>query len=158
MLRNYSVLLLSLLLSGTAISGEMIRLECPGCGTVSGDILSGTGKWMNQVRAVYWDPAESRFVGVAQSAGDLFEEERGVELEFSFYMGGGEQWELWEEYLVFFNGITMPDTLHFPEALISFSFDLPDCPVEGFFLRMIEPYMCPVCGGELQLDFTGYWD
>lgn len=155
---NRTVPILLLALAGIAMSGEMIRLECPGCGITSGDMLTGVGKWMNQARSVYWDPAENRFIDMVFSVGELFEEDRGIELETGFYMGGGDQWELWEEYLVYFDGITWPDTIRFPEDLTSFEPNLPDFSTEAFFVRIAEPYLCPLCAMEMQVHRTGVWD
>lgn len=150
--------ILLLVLAGSAASGEMIRLECPGCGITSGDMLTGVGKWMNQARSVYWDPEENRFVDMVLFAGKAFEEEQGIEQEDAFYMGGGDQWELWEEYLLFFDAIIWPDTIRFPEDLSHFEPNLPEFSTEAFFVRVAEPNLCPLCDMEMLVHRVGAWD
>lgn len=152
------IYILLLTVAGTSVAGEIVVLECPCCGRVSGDLFLGTGKSMSWTRGATWEPSEERIVGMGMHLQSMFEDERGIELEPSFMSGGGDRYELWEEYLAFAQGTLWPDTIRFPEDMDFFDPDLPEYSTETIFLVMREPFACPVCGTEMIVNITGNWD
>ena len=147
-----------LILAGTVSAGEMIRLTCPECGCSSGDLCIGLGKSARGHNTIFFEPAEGRFMGVFMNVGLLFQESKGVELEHSFFSGGGDEEELWEEYIEFFSETAWPDTIWLADIPAWFSFDVPEIRLDGYLVRMEEPYWCPLCEGLMDYEVTGLWD